>query len=331
MIFKDPWVLGLIPLILIAVAWQWRRKRPQTLRFPSGRLVSSLKPTWKNRFNGFPYFLRAVVLVLLCMALAGPRSVLEETQSTTEGIDIVLALDASGSMAAEDFKVRGQRVNRLDVVKGVVKEFIEGRQGDRIGLVAFAALAYTVSPLTTDYSWLKTNLERIRLHLIQDGTAIGSAISSSLARLGKSRAKSKVIILLTDGMNNAGKVSPRDAARAAAALGVRIYTIGAGTKGAVPFPVTDVFGRKRYQNALIDIDETTLRDIADLTGGQFFRATDTASLKAIYSQIDAMEKTEIEQFDYKEYKELFGLFCLVALATLVLEIVLSHTLFLRIP
>ncbi len=234
-------------------------------------------------------------------------------------------------MAAEDFTVGGRRYNRLDVVKDVVREFIAGRGVDRIGLVTFAALAYTVCPLTTDYAWLTTNLERIRLGMITDGTAIGSAVNSSLTRLKNSEAKSKVIILLTDGVNNAGEIDPLTAARAARALGVRIYTIGAGTKGFAPFPARDVFGRKVYQQVRIDIDEKLLEGIAQVTGGKYFRATDTESLRSIYQAIDALEKTRIKQAGYFEYDELFSRVLLVALMALLIELVLSSTVLLKIP
>jgi len=283
------------------------------------------------RFQNITYYLRLLAVALFILGLAGPRTVLEETVHETEGIDIVLTIDSSGSMAAEDFIVRGQRINRLDIVKQVVEEFIKERKNDRLGLVTFARLAYTVSPLTTDHSWLLTNLERVKLGLIQDGTAIGSAIASSVARLKNSDAKSKVIILLTDGVNNAGKMDPVDAARIAEAFHIKIYTIGAGTKGRVPFPSRDLFGRKDYQNVLIELDEKMLSEVAEITGGKYFRATDTESLRSIYNEIDALEKIKIEEQGYREYKELFQYFLLSALVMLCLEVILNHTLFLRIP
>jgi Ca-activated chloride channel family protein len=257
--------------------------------------------------------------------------VLEETIFKTEGIDIVLTIDASGSMAAEDFKKDGKRQNRLAIVKDVVQEFVDQRQNDRIGLVAFGGVAYTVCPLTTDYSWLSKNLERITLGLIEDGTAIGSGIASSVARLRSSEAKSKVIVLLTDGIHNAGKLNPLEAARVAESLGIKIYTIGAGTKGYAPFPATDFFGRTVYQNILIEIDEKTLQEIAKITGGQYFRATDTESLRQIYKEIDALEKTKIEQVGFLEYEELFHWFLLVALIFLLMQILLEQTVFLKVP
>ncbi len=331
MVFKDPFVLLLIPVILTLLYFFERRRRPESVRFSSKQLVTQLPVSWKVRLRNLPVILRGIVLALFLVALAGPRSVLKQTIHESEGIDIVLAIDASGSMAAEDFTLGGQRYNRLDVVKNVVQEFIANRSGDRIGLVTFAALAYTVCPLTTDHAWVTTNLEHIRLGMIADGTAIGSGINSSLARLKNSEAKSKVIILLTDGVNNAGEVDPLTAARAAQALGVKIYTIGAGAQGFAPFPVQDVFGRKVYQQVRIDIDEKLLQGIAQATGGKYFRATDTESLRTIYGAIDALEKTRIKQTGYFEYDELFTRVLLAALMVLFIELVLSNTLLLKIP
>lgn len=330
MIFKDSWILLFIPLVIALLLFIQRRK-PVSIRFSSKELITGLPVSGKIRFRHLPVILRGIVLALFLTALAGPRAVFKQTLQESAGIDIVLAIDASGSMAAEDFTIGNQRLNRLDIVKNVVQEFIANRSGDRIGLVTFAALAYTVCPLTTDYAWVTTNLERIRLGMITDGTAIGSAINSSLTRLKNSAAKSKVIILLTDGVNNAGEIDPLTAARAAQALGVKIYTIGAGTQGFAPFPVPDVFGRKAYQQVRIDIDEKLLQAIAQVTGGKYFRATDTESLRKIYNAIDALEKTRIEQAAYFEYDELFVRVLLAALMILVIELVLSNTLFLKIP
>ncbi len=331
MILKDPWIITLIPLVLALVIFLKRRQKATSFQFSSTEIVSSLKSTWRVRFRQIPYILRLVAIVLFFIALAGPRSVLEETVHKTEGIDIVLAIDSSGSMAAEDFVFKGKRVNRLNIVKKVVEEFIEERTNDRLGLVIFACLAYTVSPLTTDHSWLLTNLDRVKLGLIQDGTAVGSAIVSSVARLENGEAKSKVIILLTDGVNNAGKMSPVEATRVAEAFGIKIYTIGAGTKGRVPFPVTNPWGRTAYQNVLIDLDEEMLQEIADVTGGKYFRATDTESLRSIYEEIDTLEKAKIEEYGYKEFKELFSVFLITALFVLCSGIVLANTIFLKVP
>ncbi len=250
---------------------------------------------------------------------------------TTEGIDIVLALDCSGSMAAEDFAINGHRRNRLDIIKSVVAGFIDARKSDRLGLVAFGSRAYTVCPLTIDHDWLKQNLQRVALGMIEDGTAIGSGISSSLLRFKDSKAKSKIIVLLTDGVNNAGNIDPLTAARTAKVMGVKIYAIGAGTKGLAPFPVRDVFGNIYYQNVRIDLNEDDLRQIADVSGGKFFRATDTDSLRRTYTEIDRLEKTDIQQTGYKEYRELFGIFIAAFFVLVLTETVLANTLFLKVP
>ncbi|MCK5260030.1 MAG: VWA domain-containing protein [Candidatus Omnitrophica bacterium] len=331
MIFKNPWIILIIPLVLALIIFLKKRQRAISFRFSSTGIVSELKATWKVRFHQIPYILRLLAVILFLIALAGPRSVLEETVHKSEGIDIVLAIDSSGSMAAEDFVMKGKRYNRLDIVKTVVQEFVRERKKDRLGLVAFARLAYTVSPLTTDHLWLLTNLDRVELGLIQDGTAVGSAIVSSVARLKNSDAKSKVIILLTDGVNNAGKMNPVEAARVAEAFGIKIYTIGAGTKGRVPFPARDPWGRKVYQKVVIELDEEMLQEVADITGGKYFRATDAESLRDVYKEIDALEKIKIEEYGYKEYKELFGYFLIAALMILFWEVVLANTIFLRVP
>jgi Ca-activated chloride channel family protein len=331
MIFKNPIILFLIPVVVPLIWFLVRRSRAASFRFPSSDLVAQLHKTWKIRFAGLPLLARLLAVGLVMVALAGPRSILDEAKHETEGIDIILAIDGSSSMAAEDFTLKGKRYNRLEVIKSVVGEFIDARKSDRIALVAFAGLAYTVSPLTTDYSWLKTNLERLQLNIMEDGTAIGSGITASIARLQKSDAKSKIIILLTDGVNNRGKVDPLAAAKAAKALGIKIYTIGAGTNGMAPYPVQDIWGRRGYQNVPVEIDEATLKSIADVTGGQYYRATDTESLRTVYKDIDRLEKTKIEETGYREYKELFGYFLGAAMMLLFLAVASENTLFLRLP
>lgn len=275
---------------------------------------------------------RAFSLVLLVLALARPQSAIEKTKIFVEGIDIVLAVDTSGSMRAMDFEIKGKKVDRLEVVKNVVRDFIERRPNDRIGMVAFSANAYTVCPLTLDHDWLEKNIDRVKIGMIKkDGTAIGSAISASLNRIKDTEAKEKIIILLTDGRNNAGRVSPKLAAEAALALGVRVYTIGAGTKGLAPYPVKDMFGKTVLRPVEIEIDEKLLREIADMTGGMYFRATDTQSLEKIYEKIDKLEKTPMEETGYNVYKELFGFVLIPGLALLLLEVILANTWLRRIP
>ncbi len=329
--FRTPILLLLIPALLAALIWVRLRRKETSFTFSNTGLFSGLSGTWRTRFREAPFLLRLIVIALFIVALAGPRRPLEESQSVTEGIDIVLVLDSSTSMAAEDFTINGKRANRLQVVKNVVRDFIMKRTHDRIGLVVFAARPYAVCPLTTDHAWLEANLERVDFGLIEDGTAIGSAIVSGVNRLKDVKAKSRVMVLLTDGINNAGKIDPLAAAEAARATGVRVYTIGAGSRGPVPYPTMDLFGRRVYQSVQIDIDEDTLKKIAESTGGQYFRATDTESLKAIYDQIDKLEKVKIEEQGYRQYEEYFDKFLLVALLVLLLEVVLGRTLFLKIP
>ncbi|MBP9855251.1 MAG: VWA domain-containing protein [Candidatus Omnitrophica bacterium] len=328
--FKTPWFLILIPIVLTGLIMFTRKQKSATFLFPSKFLLDSTGFSWKTKFLFFPVILRYLVIGLFIIALAGPRFVSEETIRKIEGIDIVLTIDASGSMAAEDFVVDRKRVNRLEVVKNVVAEFIKQRSSDRIGLVAFAALAYTVTPLTTDYEWILKNLERIELGFMKDGTAIGSAIMTSISRLKTSKAKSKVVILLTDGVNNGTEISPVDAAKVAKSFGIKIYTICSGTDGYVPFPM-QAFGQIIYQNVRIDIDEETMKQIATITGGRYFRATDSAQLKAIYAEIDALEKTSVEEAGYFEYTELYDLFLLAALGLLLLEVILSNGVLMRVP
>ncbi len=328
--FQDTWIIILIPFIIAWLYFSKKRKILPGIRYSSTDLLVK-KKSLRVFFAENLIFLRALAAVLIVIALMRPQSPVEESKIQTEGIDIVLTVDVSGSMYAEDFTLNNKRVNRLRAVKEVVREFIQGRENDRIGLVAFASRAYTVCPLTLDYGWLLKNLERLEIGMIEDGTAIGSGLSSALNRLKDTKSKGKVVILLTDGRNNAGKISPLTAAEAAKALDVKVYTIGAGTKGLAPFPVKDFFGNTVYQSVKVMIDEETLKRIANETGAQYFRATDTDSLKNIYDEIDRLEKTEIEEKGYMEYKEWFPYFIIPALILLLMEFVLNLTLFRRLP
>ena len=320
-----------MPTAALLIVLSKRGELSPSFQFSTGELLNGLRTTFRVRLLNGLFVLRIAVLFLIIIALSRPQLMLEETILETEGIDIVLAVDTSTSMLAEDFELNGKRVNRLEVVKDVVKNFISNRSFDRIGIVAFASSAYTVSPLTLDYGWLIQNMDRVKIGMIEDGTAIGSGISSALNRLKETGAKSKVVILLTDGRNNAGKLSPLTAAEAASALNIRIYTIGAGSKGMVPYPTKDMFGNTVYRRVKIEIDENTLKKIADKTKARYYRATDTESLRNIYEEIDELEKTVIEEKGYTEYKELFHMFLIPALLLLLLEIVLKNTLLRRIP
>ncbi len=331
MIFKDPWVLLFLPLIIFLAYLLQKRDASSSVRFSSGELVKNFQPTLKLRLARNIVYLRVAAIILLLLALAGPRLLLEETKIESEGVDIVLAVDCSTSMLAEDFKIGIVRQNRLAVAKDAVEDFIRARVSDRIGMVAFAARAYTVCPLTLDYAWLLKNLARVEIGAIEDGTAVGSAISSSLNRLKDTKAKGKIIVLLTDGVNNTGKISPLGAAEAARALGVRIYTIGAGTRGLAPYPVQGFFGKTVYQDVRVEIDEEMLKKVARITGGKYFRATDTESLRKIYREIDALEKTPVEETGFQQYEELFSRLLVPGLALIILQIVLSNSLLRKLP
>jgi len=331
MTLHSPLVLLLVPLAILALIYAHRKSLSSALKFSSGELVSGLKSSWKLKLSQRLYILRIIAVILIIIALSRPQSPVRDSKVETEGIDIVLTIDSSTSMLAEDFKLGERRQNRIEVVKEVVKEFIKGRKNDRIAIVTFAARAYTICPLTLDYGWLLENLKRIRAGMVEDGTAIGSGIASSLNRIRNTKAKSKVIVLLTDGRNNAGKINPQVAAEAAKALKVKVYTIGAGSKGLVPYPVKDFFGNTVYEQVQIDLDEGILNQIADITGGKYFRATDTESLRKIYSEIDKMEKSPIEDKGYLEFNELFPKFLVPGLILLLLEIILTNTVFRKIP
>jgi len=321
-------VLALIACILLLF---WRKDRRARLTFSYAGLLPVMRPTLRVRIAALLPLVRAAALVCMVVALARPQAPLSEPRRTKEGVDMVLVLDASTSMEALDFKLHNQRYNRLQVVKQVVEDFIGRRENDRVGMIAFAGRPYVVCPLTIDRSWLLQNLERVRIGMVEDGTAIGSAILAGLNRLRQSTAKSKVMILLTDGRNNAGKVSPLTAAEAAAALGIKIYTIGAGSTGPVPYPVRDVFGNTGYQSIEIDLDEDSLRKIAERTSGQYFRATDTASLQKVYTLIDKLERTPFQQPGARRYAEKFSGLLFGALALIFIEVVAANILAIGIP
>lgn len=275
-------------------------------------------------------FVRCAAMALFILALARPQSGIKSTEISTEGVDIMLCLDTSGSMQALDFKENGNRVPRLDVVKRVVNDFIKGRKNDRIGMVVFGQEAFTQCPLTLDYGVLLSFLEKVQIGMAGDSTAIGSALAVCVKRLKDLQSKSKVVILLTDGRHNAGSVTPSTAADIARSFNIKIYTIGVGTEGEAPFLVDSFFG-KQFVYQKVDLDEDTLKDVANRTGGKYFRATNTEALENIYKQIDAMEKTEVKLKEYMEYEELFAWFLVPGLVLLLLEILLANTRFRTIP
>ena len=292
---------------------------------------SSLKPfdhmprSLRERVHDVPIALRLAALGLFIIALARPQSISSKENVSTEGIDIVLLLDISGSMLAEDFSP-----NRMEAAKQVAEEFINGRANDRIGLVIFSAQSFTQCPLTTDYPVLKSLLKEVKSGMIADGTAIGLALANGVNRLKDSKAKSRVMILLTDGVNNRGEIDPITAAKIAATYAIRVYTVGVGAQGEAPYPVETPFGIQR-RLIPVDLDEKSLTAVADMTGGKYYRATDNRKLKAIYKEIDQLERTKIEVTAYKRYSELFYGWLGAGLLALLLEVVLSSTLFRKIP
>ena len=330
MIFKDPLYLLMIFFVLILVFLTKRQAGPG-IRFFSVELLKGLKRTFKLRFEKNIIFIRALSVIAIILAMARPQAALDASKIHAEGIDIVLAMDCSTSMLAEDFMLGARRASRFDAAKKVADDFILGRKNDRIGLIVFARRAYTVCPLTLDHDWLMKNFDRIKVGIMGDGTAVGSGIMTSLNRLKDTLAKGKVVIVLTDGRNNIGDISPVTAAEAAKALGIKVYTIGAGSKGLAPYPVKDPFGKVFYQPIQLDLDEDTLEEIASMTEGKYFRATDTKSLKNIYAEINKLEKVPIEEKGYVEYRELFGLFLVPGLLLLCLEIVLRNTWLRKVP
>lgn len=332
MTFAHPYLLLLLLLLPLPAWLKGRRGEPAAFLYSSAQLVRGLVNITRYRAGSFLAALRWLALALCIIALAQPRLTKSETRITASGVDIVVAFDMSGSMAAEDFEIKGQRVNRLTMSREVLKQFIEKRSNDRIGLVAFATQAYIASALTLDHDFLLQNLDRLQLGTIPaDRTAIGSALATAVNRLREVPSKSKIVILMTDGQNNAGNIDPLKAADAAQALGVKVYTIGVGTRGQAPTPVQDVFGRRFYQMVDVDIDEGTLQEIARRTGGQYYRADNAKKYQEIYAEIDRLEKTEAEVKKYSHHRELFGWLVATGLLLVMTEVVLGHTVWRRLP
>ena len=330
--FANPWILLLLVVVPVWL-WRWQRVAQRGgLKFSSVQAAQSTSSVWTTLGPSLLLALRGIALALFVVALARPQIGRSESKVKTEGIDIVLALDVSGSMLAMDFEKDGKPASRIVAVQDVVRDFIRERTNDRIGMVAFAGRAYVASPLTLDHDWLERNLDRIKIGLIEDGTAIGAGLGAAVNRLRDTKAKSKVIVLLTDGANNVTKVPPLDAAKAANEFGVRVYTIGAGSQGLAPIPVMDREGNVLgYQRIRADLDEGLLKEIASLTGGQYFRATDTDSLQKTYAQIDKLEKREIETVKYEDWRELFPYFLSPALGCLLFGVLLENTRLRRLP
>ncbi len=310
------WLLAIIPVLLFL---KGSRGSTASVIFSTTSTLATMVEKRKSTLGKFTWLFKTLSFILLIIALARPQLGTSTTEVEASGIDILLAVDVSGSMEAMDFKLRGKAANRLEVVKSVVADFIEARPNDRIGLVAFAEKPYMISPLTLDHNWLNKRLESISIGMIKDGTAIGSAIGSGINRLRDQDSKSRILILLTDGMNNAGKISPMLAAEAAKTYKIKVYTVGAGTKGYAPMPMIDMFGQKRLVNAKVNIDEDTLRQVAELTGAKYFRATDTDSLEKVYQEINTMETTTRKIHKFESYQELFWYFVVMAMISITLS------------
>jgi Ca-activated chloride channel family protein len=327
--FANPKLLLLL-LILPLVIWRYVRRARQgqgSLRFASTLALEGMRTSWTVRFAHFLFGMQMLALALAITAFARPQKGTQAEEVLAEGVDIVIALDASGSMAAEDFEPR----NRFYVAKLVVNKFVEGLQHDRAGLVVFAAKAITRCPLTLDYGALQNVLDGTELGSIEDGTAIGNALATCLNRLRGSKAKSKVIILVTDGVNNRGEIQPLDAAGIARTLGVKIYTIGVGSTGTARFPVIDPVYGKVYADLEVEIDEASLKQIALTTGGIYYRAPDRPSLDRIFEDIGRLEKTKIQVKTYTHYNERFGEFLVPALALVFIGTIAGYTRFMKIP
>ncbi|MCH2470465.1 MAG: VWA domain-containing protein [Gemmatimonadetes bacterium] len=325
--FEDPWVLGLLAIVPLTY-WLGARgeRRTGALRFSAldmARQAGNGISVWLPRV---PALLGAVGVTAVIVALARPQTGITSETLLTEGIDIIMVMDVSSSMLAEDLEP-----NRLQAAKGVAADFVGGRRNDRIGLVAFAGEAFTQAPLTLDYSVVQSLIGELQVGIIEDGTAVGMGLGTAVKRLQASDAESKVVILLTDGRSNRGEIGPVTAARMAQALGVRVYTVGVGTRGNAPVPIADPLVGTRLVPMRVDIDEPTLQEIAELTGGRYFRATDNESLTSIYEEIDQLERTEIEVENFTQYAERFPVVLAFGLLLLLMEVGLAQTVLRKLP
>jgi Ca-activated chloride channel family protein len=318
------WLLLLIPVLILIQVFYAKGKKNE-VRFSSFDNFRGYAPTFRQRMLLLPFILRLLAVAAIVVALARPQSSSSGQNVTTEGIDIVVTLDISSSMLAEDLKP-----NRIDAAKKVAEQFIDGRPNDRIGLVVFSGESFTQCPLTTDHSVLKNLFQGVQSGMLSDGTAIGEGLATAVNRIKDSKAKSKVIILLTDGVNNLGSVAPITAGEIAKTFGIRVYTIGIGTQGVAPYPMKTPFGIQ-YQNIPVDLDEPMLKQIAEETGGKYFRATSTSKLKEVYADIDQMEKTKIAVTEFRHKSEEFYPVIMLAALLLGLEVLLKFTLLKLLP
>jgi len=329
--FAHPWVLLLLLLLPLMAVLRGHRGKDAAIQYSGLSLFGPLVRGRKVQAGGWLSALRYFALACFLIALARPQHVDSTTQVQESGIDMMLAIDLSPSMQALDFHKNGEDISRVDVVRETVAQFVKDRPNDRLGMVVFAGQAYLMSPLTLDHNWLLQNVERLQVGLAGDATAIGSAIAVSANRLRHESGKSKIIVLLTDGANNAGKITPYAAAEAAHALGIKIYTIGAASSDVAKFPMRDMFGRVVYTTIPVDIDVDALKKIADITGGKYYRATDYDSLKNVYAEINKLETTQVAVKHFEHIKEYFVWAIYPGLLFLGLEIALAHTRWRRLP
>ena len=336
--FAQPWLLLLLLLLPLLAYLRGQRGPAAALIFSSTAILRGLGKSSAARAGKLLRVLLFLSLAIFIIALARPRLGKSLSQVEASGIDIMIVLDVSGSMLIKDFTVGGDRATRVDAIREVTRKFIEGRPNDRIGLIAFAGRPYVVSPMTLDHDWLLQNLDRVRIGLVEDGTAIGSASASAANRLNDKGSKSRAIVLLTDGENNAGKVPPTTAAEAIKALKIHFYAIGAGINGVAPAPVyngrgfvTDLSGNILYQNQPVHFNEAGLKEMARIADGKFFRATDTESLENIFSDIDKLEKSTVTVHKFQHYRDLFPACIMAGCGVLLAQILLSQTLWKKLP
>ena len=337
--FQYPWVLLLLLALPVLAYLRGQRGPAAALIFSSTTVLRGLGKTSKSRVGKLLRALLFLSLAMFIVALARPRLGKTLTQVEASGIDIMLVLDVSGSMLIKDFTVGGDQATRVDAVREVTRRFIENRPNDRIGLIAFAGRPYVVSPMTLDHDWLMQNLDRLKVGLVEDGTAIGSGMAAGASRLNDKKSKSRVLIVLTDGENNAGKIPPNTAAEAVKALGIKLYAIGAGINGVAPAPVpdrrggflTDLSGNILYQNQPVHFNEAGLKEVARIADGKFFRATDTRSLEQIYREIDQLEKSTVSVKKFQQYRDLFPVCIMAGVGVLIAQVLLSQTLWRKLP
>lgn len=330
--FSSPEAFWFIPIFLVLLLFDWRKPRLLRLPLSSTLILADAKAGWRSRFEFLPSLVKFIGIVLIVFALARPQESNKHTEIKSDGVDIILALDTSGSMKALDMRLNGRESDRLEVVKSVVRDFISGREFDRIGMVVFGHEAFTQCPLTLDYDILLGYLELLEIGMAGDGTAIGDGLAMSVKRLMKSQAKSRVVILLTDGDNNAGEVSPEIAAEMAKKHKIRVYTIAVGSKDKlVPFPVQTPFGFTQRQMVKLEINEDLLKKIAVETGGEFYSADSMETLQAIYAKINELEKSEVKRSEFTEYEELYLDYLVPGMILLGAGWLLRPLAFLRVP